>query len=141
MVAAASGPPSSLSSSQKSTVCPWGLPSTSSSSVRRRSVRSAWPASPDPSIATTVVLTGLGLPLEGMALLLGIDAIVDMGRTAVNATGTTVSSLLVGVWEGEFDRAAFADEEDDALELDAGRPCRGRSPRPRPLIGAAAQGK
>ena len=71
------------------------------------------------SIATTVVLTGLGLPLEGMALLLGIDAIVDMGRTAVNATGTTVSSLLVGVWEGEFDRSAFAHEEDDALELDA----------------------
>lgn len=70
------------------------------------------------SIATTVVLTGLGLPLEGMALLLGIDAIVDMGRTAVNATGTTVSSVLVGVWEGEFDRDAFAREEDDALELD-----------------------
>lgn len=71
------------------------------------------------SIATTVVLTGLGLPLEGMALLLGIEAIVDMGRTAVNATGTTVSSVLVGVWEGEFDRSAFIHEEDDALELDA----------------------
>lgn len=70
------------------------------------------------SIATTVVLTGLGLPLEGMALLLGIDAIVDMGRTAVNATGTTVSSVLIGVWEGEFDRHAFNHEEDDALELD-----------------------
>lgn len=70
------------------------------------------------SIATTVVLTGLGLPLEGMALLLGIDAVVDMGRTAVNATGTTVSAVLVGVWEGEFDREAFNTEEDDALELD-----------------------
>lgn len=70
------------------------------------------------SIATTVVLTGLGLPLEGMALLLGIDAVVDMGRTAVNATGTTVSALLVAVWEGEFDREAFNNEEDDALELD-----------------------
>lgn len=70
------------------------------------------------SIATTVVLTGLGLPLEGMALLLGIDAVVDMGRTAVNATGTTVASVLVAVWEGEFDRKAFNEEEDDALELD-----------------------
>jgi len=70
------------------------------------------------SIATTVVLTSLGLPLEGMALLLGIDAIVDMGRTAVNATGTTVSALLVGVWEGEFDRRAFDEQQDDELELD-----------------------
>jgi Na+/H+-dicarboxylate symporter len=38
-----------------------------------------------------------------------VDAIVDMARTAVNATGTTVSSLLVGVWEKEFDREAFND--------------------------------
>lgn len=70
------------------------------------------------SIATTVVLTGLGLPLEGMALLLGIDALVDMGRTAVNATGTTVSAVLVGIWEGEFDRESFNTDDDDALELD-----------------------
>lgn len=70
------------------------------------------------SIATTVVLTGLGLPLEGMALLLGIDAVVDMGRTAVNATGTTVSAVLIALWEGEFDREAFNQDADDALELD-----------------------
>lgn len=70
------------------------------------------------SIATTVVLTSLGLPLEGMGLLLGIDALVDMGRTAVNATGTTVSALLIGVSEGEFDREAFQSEKDDPLELD-----------------------
>lgn len=70
------------------------------------------------SIATTVVLTGLGLPLEGMALLLGIDALVDMGRTAINATGTTVSAVLIGIWEGEFDREAFNGDQDDALELD-----------------------
>ncbi|HHV84392.1 MAG TPA: dicarboxylate/amino acid:cation symporter, partial [Petrimonas sp.] len=47
------------------------------------------------SISTTVVLTSLGLPLEGMALVLGIDPIVDMARTAVNATGTTVASLVI----------------------------------------------
>ncbi len=47
------------------------------------------------AISTTVVLTALGLPLEGIGLTLAIDAVVDMGRTAVNATGTTVSSLLV----------------------------------------------
>lgn len=65
------------------------------------------------SISTTVVLTALGLPLEGMGILLGIDAVVDMARTAANATGTTVSSLLVGIWEKEFDRTAFNDDRDD----------------------------
>lgn len=65
------------------------------------------------SISTTVVLTALGLPLEGMGILLGIDAVVDMARTAANATGTTVSSLLVGIWEKEFDRTAFNAETDE----------------------------
>jgi Na+/H+-dicarboxylate symporter len=69
------------------------------------------------SISTTVVLTALGLPLEGLGLVLAIDAIVDMGRTAVNATGTTVCSLLVANSEGEFDRDAFDRDEEDALEL------------------------
>jgi hypothetical protein len=69
------------------------------------------------SISTTVVLTALGLPLEGLGLVLAIDALVDMGRTAVNATGTTMVSLLVANSEGEFDRAAFDRDEEDALEL------------------------
>ncbi|WP_438445405.1 dicarboxylate/amino acid:cation symporter [Gorillibacterium sp. sgz5001074] len=69
------------------------------------------------SISTTVVLTALGLPLEGLGLTLAIDAVVDMGRTAVNATGTTVASLLVADSEGEFDREAFNREQDDQLEL------------------------
>jgi len=73
------------------------------------------------SISTTVVLTALGLPLEGLGLVLAIDAIVDMGRTAVNATGTTVTSLLVANSEGEFDREAFNRDEEDQLELNAVR--------------------
>jgi len=69
------------------------------------------------SISTTVVLTALGLPLEGLGLVLAIDAVVDMGRTAVNATGTTVTSLLVADSEGEFDRDSFNRDEEDQLEL------------------------
>ncbi|WP_308645017.1 MULTISPECIES: cation:dicarboxylate symporter family transporter [unclassified Paenibacillus] len=69
------------------------------------------------AISTTVVLTALGLPLEGIGLTLAIDAVVDMGRTAVNATGTTVSSLLVANAEGEFNREAFNRDEEDELEL------------------------
>ncbi len=68
------------------------------------------------TISTTVVLTALGLPLEGMGLVIAVEAFIDMGRTAVNATGTTVTSLLVANSEGEFDRAAFDRDEEDPLD-------------------------
>ncbi|WP_284642950.1 dicarboxylate/amino acid:cation symporter [Paenibacillus silviterrae] len=69
------------------------------------------------AISTTVVLTAMGLPLEGMGLVLGVEALIDMGRTAVNATGTTVTALVVANSEGEFDRASFDRDEEDELEL------------------------
>ncbi|RJG26761.1 dicarboxylate/amino acid:cation symporter [Paenibacillus thiaminolyticus] len=69
------------------------------------------------SISTTVVLVQAGLPLEGFALVLGVDAIVDMARTTVNATGTTVASLLVASSEGEFDREAFHREPDGEIDF------------------------
>ncbi|MDG0794559.1 dicarboxylate/amino acid:cation symporter [Cohnella ginsengisoli] len=68
-------------------------------------------------ISTTVVLTALGLPLEGIGIVAGVEALIDMGRTAVNATGTTVTSLLVANAEGEFDREAFNRDEDEDLVL------------------------
>ncbi|MFC3749440.1 dicarboxylate/amino acid:cation symporter [Paenibacillus sp. GCM10012306] len=69
-------------------------------------------------ISTTVVLTALGLPLEGIAIVAGVEALIDMGRTAVNATGTTVTALLVANSEGEFDREAFnSDNDDDEIVL------------------------
>lgn len=73
------------------------------------------------SISTTVVLVQAGLPLEGFALVLGIDAIVDMARTAVNATGTTVASVLVGSSEGEFDRRAFNEDPDEDIAIGSDR--------------------
>ncbi|GIP18037.1 amino acid:proton symporter [Paenibacillus montaniterrae] len=69
------------------------------------------------SISTTVVLTAVGLPLEGIALVVAVEALIDMGRTAVNATGTTVTALLVADSEGEFDRESFNRGEEDELEL------------------------
>lgn len=54
-----------------------------------------------------VVLAGsvaaFNLPMEGIALLLGIDQILDMGRTAVNVTGNCVASAVVARWEGVLD--------------------------------------
>ncbi|MBT2291267.1 cation:dicarboxylase symporter family transporter [Paenibacillus albidus] len=71
-------------------------------------------------ISTTVVLTALGLPLEGIAIVAGVEALIDMGRTAVNATGTAVTALLVANSEGEFDREAFnRDGDEDEIALGA----------------------
>lgn len=47
------------------------------------------------SIMATVVLTSVGLPLEGLALVIGIDKIVDMMRTMTNVTGGGVCATIV----------------------------------------------
>ncbi len=44
----------------------------------------------------------LGLPSEAVLLLLGIDPILDMGRTAVNVLGNCLASVVMAKWEGEF---------------------------------------
>jgi proton glutamate symport protein len=44
-------------------------------------------------------LTSLKLPTEGVALLLGIDAVMDMGRTCVNVVGNCVATVVVAKWE------------------------------------------
>jgi proton glutamate symport protein len=62
-------------------------------------------------VVLTATLTQFGLPLEGAAILLGIDQIMDMGRTAVNVMGNCISTAVVARWEGVFDDAkmkAFA---------------------------------
>ena len=57
--------------------------------------------------AALVVLTGtltqFGLPLEGAAILLGIDQVLDMGRTGVNVAGNCVATAVVARWEGALD--------------------------------------
>jgi len=68
------------------------------------------------SIMATVVLSGMGLPIEGLALVLGVDTVIDMARTATNVTGAAVVSTLVAASENELDRAAF-EEEDKEFEL------------------------
>lgn len=57
-----------------------------------------------------MVLTSVGLPLEGIALIAGIDRILDMMRTTVNITGDTVITLLVDKSEGTFDEAVYQEK-------------------------------
>jgi proton glutamate symport protein len=56
-------------------------------------------------VILTGTLTQFGLPLEGAAILLGIDQILDMGRTAVNVMGNCIATAVVARWEGVFDDA------------------------------------
>ena len=55
-------------------------------------------------ITLTMVLQTLGLPLEGIALILGVDRILDMCRTTVNITGDASAALVVAATEGELER-------------------------------------
>ncbi|NRH27609.1 dicarboxylate/amino acid:cation symporter [Pseudomonas sp. MS19] len=54
-----------------------------------------------------LVLTAAGLPLEGVALIAGIDRILDMMRTAVNVAGDLMTTTLVARSEKELDDAIF----------------------------------
>jgi proton glutamate symport protein len=62
-------------------------------------------------VVLTATLVQFKLPLEGAAILLAIDQIMDMGRTAVNVMGNCIATAVVARWEGVFDDAkmkAFA---------------------------------
>ena len=48
------------------------------------------------------VLTSFHYPLIGVAILLGIDQILDMGRTTVNLIGNCVATVVIARWEGQF---------------------------------------
>jgi len=54
-------------------------------------------------VVLTATLTQFGLPLEGAAILLGIDQIMDMGRTAMNVVGNCIATVVVARWEGVLD--------------------------------------
>jgi aerobic C4-dicarboxylate transport protein len=59
------------------------------------------------ALAATVVATGV-VPVEGLALLLGIDRFMSLGRAVVNTLGNAVAAVAIARWEGDFDQAAWA---------------------------------
>ena len=58
-------------------------------------------------ITLAMVLNSVGLPTEGIALIMGIDRILDMIRTAVNITGDAVCTTIVSHQEGALDKKVF----------------------------------
>jgi len=63
-------------------------------------------------IMLTMVLMQVGLPVEGIALILGVDRLLDMMRTSVNVTGDVVVTTMVADQLGELDNAVFLQTED-----------------------------
>jgi Na+/H+-dicarboxylate symporter len=55
-------------------------------------------------IMLTMVLQSVGLPLEGIALIAGIDRVLDMARTCINVTGDMAGSVVVAASEGELQK-------------------------------------
>jgi proton glutamate symport protein len=55
-------------------------------------------------LAATVA--SFGLPAEGVALVLGVDTLMDMGRTMMNVVGNCLASVVIAKWEGEFVEAS-----------------------------------
>ena len=85
-------------------------------------------------VMLTLTLSTLGLPLEGVGLLLAIDPILDMGRTALNVAGQALVPTIVAKREGILDEELynaprnglpFAEDLDDA---DAAAPESGKEP-------------
>jgi proton glutamate symport protein len=56
-------------------------------------------------VVLIAALSSFGLPLSGAAMILGVDALLDMARTSVNVLGNCLASVVVARWEGEFDEA------------------------------------
>ena len=54
-------------------------------------------------------LTSFGIPILGVAILLGIDQILDMGRTTVNLIGNCVATVVIARWENKFDYYKMSD--------------------------------
>lgn len=60
-----------------------------------------------PGVSFVVLLATLGsvgIPLEGLAFIAGVDRILDMARTALNVVGNALAVLVIAKWEHQFDR-------------------------------------
>jgi proton glutamate symport protein len=64
-----------------------------------------------PGVSFVVLLATLGsvgIPLEGLAFIAGVDRILDMARTALNVIGNSLAALVIAKWEGQYDAAKGA---------------------------------
>ncbi|MFQ3170489.1 MAG: Na+/H+-dicarboxylate symporter [Oleispira sp.] len=72
-------------------------------------------------VTLAMVLQQVGLPVEGIALIIGVDRILDMVRTAVNVTGDASVSCIVAKSENAMDETIFNDRDAGLLDLQASK--------------------
>ena len=69
--------------------------------------------------ASLVILSGaltqFGLPLQGVAVILGVDALMDMARTSINLVGNCLATVVMARWEGVFELSSEDTPVADAL--------------------------
>ncbi len=65
-------------------------------------------------IMSTLVFTQIGIPLEVIALIAGVDRVLDMIRTSINVVGDSTTALMVSRMEGELGSEPFEEEEGKA---------------------------
>ena len=63
------------------------------------------------TIMLAMVFSAVGLPAEGISMIMGVDRLVDMGRTAINVTGDAVVTTIVAKLNGALDRSVFDAEQ------------------------------
>jgi len=69
-------------------------------------------------IMLSMVFAQVGLPIEGIDLILGVDRLMDMIRTAVNVSGDAVVSSIVAKSEGKLDMDVFNDPDAGTIDPD-----------------------
>ncbi|MER2516898.1 MAG: dicarboxylate/amino acid:cation symporter [Candidatus Accumulibacter phosphatis] len=69
-------------------------------------------------IMLSMVFAQVGLPIEGIGLILGVDRLLDMIRTAVNVSGDAVVSVIVAKSEGQLDLDIYNDPDAGAFDTD-----------------------
>jgi DAACS family dicarboxylate/amino acid:cation (Na+ or H+) symporter len=67
-------------------------------------------------VMLTMVLNQVGLPVEGIALIIGVDRLLDMMRTACNVTGDCAVTCIIAKGEGALDQARYDDPAAGSLE-------------------------
>jgi proton glutamate symport protein len=84
--------------------------------------------------AALVILSGalaqFGLPLQAVAVILGVDALMDMGRTSLNVVGNCLATVVMARWEGDFDKRAGSLPVAEAIAGEALRAPPVRTPDP-----------